>query len=65
MMPREEVQTPYFHDFNQRVSRKFAEAIAERRQITLQEARQRTWQDLEDDLLQVFLQMGEASGNEP
>jgi hypothetical protein len=64
MMPREEIQAPSFRDFNQRVSRKFAEAIAERRQITLQEARQRTWQDLEDDLLQVFLQMAEGSGNE-
>lgn len=57
MMPPEEIQTPYFHDFNQRVSRKFAEAIAERHQITLQEARQYTWQDLEDELLQVFLHM--------
>jgi len=67
MMPAEEIQAPYFHDFNQRVSRKFAEAIAERHQITLQEARQRTWQDLEEELLQVFLQMGvaDASGEEP
>lgn len=67
MMPREKIQAPYFRDFNQRVSRKFAEAIAERQQITLQEARQRTWQDLEDELLQVFLQMGEtdSSPNEP
>lgn len=55
MMPPEEVQTPYFRDFNQRVSRKFAEAIAEHRQITLQEARQLIWQDLEEELLQAFL----------
>jgi hypothetical protein len=65
MMPREEVQAPYFHDFNQRVSHKFAEAIAERRQITLQEARQQVWQDLEDELLQVFLQIGRTAENEP
>lgn len=58
MMPPEEIQAPYFRDFTQRVSRKFAEAIAERHQVTLQEARRRTWQDLEEELLQVFLQMG-------
>jgi transcriptional regulator with XRE-family HTH domain len=65
IMPPEEVQRPYFHDFNRRVSRKFAEAIAERRQITLQEARQRTWQDLENELLQVFLHIGGVPENEP
>lgn len=62
MMPPEEIQAPYFRDFNQRVSRKFAEAIAERYQITLQEARQRTWQDLEEELLLVFLRM-DSAGN--
>jgi len=65
MMPPEEIQAPYFRDFNQRVSRKFAEAIAERHQITLQEARQRTWQDLEEELLQEFLRMDNASDFAP
>ncbi|HEY1351131.1 MAG TPA: GAF domain-containing protein [Ktedonobacteraceae bacterium] len=64
MMPPEEIQAPYFRDVNQRVSRKFAEAIAGRYQITLQEARQRTWQDLEEELLQVFLHMGNDAASQ-
>ena len=64
MMPSETIQAPYFHDFNQRVSRQFADAIAEHRQITLQEARQLIWQDLEEELLQAFLQTGVADLNE-
>ncbi|HLI68373.1 MAG TPA: GAF domain-containing protein [Ktedonobacteraceae bacterium] len=55
IMPSEEKQAPYFRDFNQRVSQKFAEAVAAHRQITLQEARQLVWQDIEVELLQVFL----------
>ena len=58
MMPPESVQTPYFRDFNQRVSRKLAEAIAAHGQLSLQEAHQLIWQDLEEELLQVFLQIG-------
>ncbi len=65
MMPSEEVQTPYFRNFNQRVSQKFAEAIAEHRQITLQEARQFIWQDLEEELLQAFLQQDMPGPGEP
>lgn len=55
IMPAEEKQAPYFRDFNQRVSQKFAEAIAAHSQITLQEARLLAWQDIEAELLQVFL----------
>lgn len=58
MMPSEDLQTPYFLDFNQRVSQKFTEAIAAHSYVTLQEARQLVWQDLEGELLQLFLQNG-------
>jgi hypothetical protein len=58
MMPSERIQLPYFRDFNQRVSRKLAEAITEHRQLGLQEAHQLIWQDLEAELLQVFLEIG-------
>ncbi len=56
MMPSEEKQAPYFRNFNQRVSQKFAEAVATHGQITLQEARLLAWQDIEGELLQVFLE---------
>ncbi|MGI0133499.1 MAG: hypothetical protein ACREBW_00875 [Candidatus Micrarchaeaceae archaeon] len=58
MMPCEAIQVPYFRDFNQRVSRKLAEAIATHRHITLHEAHQRIWQDLEEELSQAFLRFG-------
>jgi hypothetical protein len=65
MMPSENIQAPYFRDFNQRVSRKLSEAAATRHQIALQEARQLVWRDLEEDLLQVFLRIGMADSSEP
>lgn len=51
VMPAYTEQTPFFRDFNQRVSRKFAESMREGRQIALQEARLSVWQDLEIELL--------------
>lgn len=65
MMPSESVQAPHFRDFNRRVSRKLAEAIAEHRQLSLQEAHQLIWQDLEAELLQVFLEIGLADQPQP
>lgn len=56
MMPSVELQAPYFAGYNQRLSQKFAEARDRRAQISLQEARQLVWQDLEEVLLRVFLQ---------
>jgi transcriptional regulator with XRE-family HTH domain len=57
MMPSEELQAPYFRDFQRRVSRKLADALHAHQQISLQEAYQQIWQDLEEELFQVFLQM--------
>jgi hypothetical protein len=53
IMPPHASQCPYFADYNQRVSRKLAEANAMGEQITAQQARKLVWQDLEDVLLQV------------
>jgi hypothetical protein len=53
LMPLYSRQTPFFHNFNQRVSRKFSEALLEGRQIALQEARLAVWQDLEAELLEA------------
>lgn len=54
-MPPHVEQLPYFQDYKQRVSQKFAEADEQRRHINLQQARQLVWQDLEELLLQVPL----------
>lgn len=51
MMPSYKDQMPFFRDFNQRVSRKFAEILRSGRQVALQEARLSVWQDLETELL--------------
>lgn len=56
MMPSYKLQEPYFVGYNQRISQKFVEARDRGVQITLREARQLVWQDLEEVLLQVFLQ---------
>lgn len=56
IMPSYERQRPYFAGYHQRVSRKLVEAETMEQQITLQQARQIVWQDLEDVLLQVVLQ---------
>lgn len=59
VMPSEKMQAPYFRDFNQRVSRKLTEAAPlQQRRLGLQEAHQLIWQDLEAELLQVFLKIG-------
>jgi hypothetical protein len=46
-------QHPYFGDYNQRVSRKLVEANARGEQLTVQQARQIVWQNLEDVQLQA------------
>jgi hypothetical protein len=58
MMPEYELQEPYFAGYNRRISQKFAEANGRGISITLREARQLVWQDLEEVLLQVFLETG-------
>lgn len=59
LVPAYEVQVPYFQDFNRRVSRKFTDALAESSHISLQEARLLVWQEIEEELLQVFLYTAE------
>ncbi|HLZ58021.1 MAG TPA: GAF domain-containing protein [Ktedonosporobacter sp.] len=52
-MPHYTKQEPYVRHFNRRVTQKFADANAERRLITLNEAQERAWQDIEEELLQL------------
>lgn len=54
-MPLYKLQFPYFAGYNRRVLQKLAEVNETGQQITLQQARQYVWQDLEDILLRVFL----------
>ncbi|HEY7414932.1 MAG TPA: GAF domain-containing protein [Ktedonobacteraceae bacterium] len=58
VMPSYAHQYSYFSGYNERVSQKLVEAEAAGRPITLQQARQFVWQDLEELLLQVTLQIG-------
>lgn len=63
-MPAYELQAPYFVGYNRRISQKFAEAHSQGAPITLREARQLVWQDLEEVLLQAFLDIGEMRASE-
>jgi hypothetical protein len=56
IMPPYASQRSYFVDYNQRVFRKLVEANAVGQQLTMEQARQLVWQDLEDVLLQVPLE---------
>jgi hypothetical protein len=56
IMPPHASQCPHFADYNQRVSRKLVEANATGQQVTMQQARELVWQDLEDILLQVQME---------
>lgn len=56
MLPSEERQAPYFQNFNQRVAQKFSIATATHMHLSLQKAHLLVWQDLEEELLQAFLQ---------
>lgn len=58
IMPSYELQAPYFLDYNQRVSQKFTSAHTQHTHISLQEARLLVWQEIEDELLQLFCTLG-------
>lgn len=58
MMPAYELQAPYFTGYNRRISQQFADANNRGVPITLRTARQLVWQDLEEVLLQIFLDTG-------
>jgi hypothetical protein len=53
IMPSYAQQHPYFAGYHFRVTRKMVEANEQGKPITLQQARQLVWQDLEEILLQV------------
>lgn len=53
MMPDYLQQSAFFQDFDQRISRKFAEQRLV--PMSIQKIRQQVWQDLEQELLQSFL----------
>lgn len=54
-MPLYSEQEPYFRDVGRRVSQKFSEAQYVRQDITIHEARQKVWQDIEEEMLQKTL----------
>lgn len=53
VMPTFAVQEPYFANFEQRVTRKFAEAAANESEMNIQLAHQLVWQDIAEELLQA------------
>jgi hypothetical protein len=55
-MPSEELQIPYFREFNRLVSQQFRLALVRGSYYTLEEARQQVWREIEEALLQAFLQ---------
>jgi hypothetical protein len=61
MMPSYASQRPHFTNYHKRVSQKLLEAEALGQPITLQQARQLVWQDLEDVLLQIIMRTGMES----
>ncbi len=54
-MPLYSEQEPFFRDFSKRVSQQFSEAQATQKRMTLYEARQKVWQDIEEEMLQKML----------
>jgi hypothetical protein len=55
MMPPYKDQIPYFQDFHKRIQRKFAEGMHAHEDITLFKAQTLVWQEIEEDLLRLFL----------
>jgi len=55
-MPSYELQTPYFRDFSRLVSQQFRLAQVRGSYYTLEEARRQVWREIEEELIQVFLQ---------
>jgi len=53
IMPPYAAQHPYFADYNRRVSQKLVEANTRGESLTVQQARQLVWQDIEEILLRV------------
>ena len=53
-MPPYVVQVPYFEHFQQRVSQKLMQAAVTGHSITLQEAQEQVWQEIEAELLELL-----------
>ena len=53
VMPDFELQEPVFANFEQRVTRKFAEAAQEKHELPLLEAHKLVWHDIAEELLYV------------
>ncbi|HEX7734413.1 MAG TPA: GAF domain-containing protein [Ktedonobacteraceae bacterium] len=63
MMPAYEQQLPFFQDYSQRVSRVYADAARTPNPLTLQQARQFIWQEIEEVMIQVFLRTAAMDGS--
>jgi hypothetical protein len=59
-MPLYTEQEPFFRDFSKRVSRQFVEAQGTQKRMNLYEARQKVWQDIEEEMLHRTLYRPEA-----
>ena len=55
-MPSDELQMPYVRDFHRLVAQQLRLALVRGGSSTLEEARQQAWREIEEALLQVFLQ---------
>ncbi|HEY0755413.1 MAG TPA: GAF domain-containing protein [Ktedonobacteraceae bacterium] len=54
-MPQYNEQERYFRDFGKRVSQAFVKAHQVGKEITIHEARQKVWQDIEEQMLHITL----------
>jgi len=55
LMPHDTIQQLYFHNLRHRITQKLMEATAAVRHLTLQQAQQQVWQEIEEELLQRAL----------
>ncbi len=64
-MPSDEQQRPYFQQVHQRVLQRFRLAQVRGEACTLELARQQVWREIEEELIQVFLQTPTYSRRTP
>jgi hypothetical protein len=62
-MPPDEMQRPYFRQIHQRVLQRFRLAQVRGEACTLELARQQVWREIEEELIQVFLQTPTCSSS--
>jgi transcriptional regulator with GAF, ATPase, and Fis domain len=61
LMPLYTEQLPYLRNFRRHVSRKVEEASAAGRSLSLYEAQEAAWREIEEQLLELSLRQGEES----